>query len=101
MPVRAGLAPLDVARFAPGELRLLGEQVGVRTHDGQRGAQLVGDEGDELAARLVDRLERLDPGLRLRLLAALLDDAGKEVGDGAQLGDVRRAEDAALARSGR
>jgi hypothetical protein len=52
----------------------------------------VGDERDELAAGLIDRLERLDARLRLRLLAALLDDAREQVGDGAQLGDVRGAE---------
>ena len=94
VPVRARLAPLDVARLAPGELRLLGQQVGVGAHDGEGRPQLVGDERDELAAGLVDGLERLDPGLRLRLLAALLDDPGQQVGDGAQLGDVRRAEHA-------
>ena len=54
----------------------------------------MGDERDELAARLVDGLERLDPGLRLGLLAALLDDAREQVGDGAELGDVGVAEPA-------
>ena len=49
----------------------------------------MGHESDEFAAGLVDRLERLDAGLRLGLLAALLDDAGQQVGDAAQLVDVR------------
>ena len=72
----------------PLERRLLGQQVGVGADDGERRAQLVGDEGDQLAARLVDGLERLDPRLGLGLLAALLDDAGEQVGDRAELGDV-------------
>ena len=42
-------APLDVARLAAGQRRLLGQQVGVGADDGQRRAQLVGDQGDELA----------------------------------------------------
>ena len=90
VPGRARLAAHDVARLAADERRLLGEQVGVGADDRERRAQLVGHERDELAARLVDRLERLDPRLGLGLLAALLDDAGEQVGDGAQLVDVRR-----------
>ena len=54
--------------------------------------QLVGDERDELAAGLVDRLERLDPCLGLGLLATLLDDPGEQVGDRAELRDVVVAE---------
>ena len=96
MPRGPRLAPVDVARLAPDERRLLGQQVGVGADDGERRAQLVGHEGDELAARLVDGLERLDPRLGLGLLAALLDDAGQEVGDRAELGDVGLAEVARL-----
>ena len=61
----AGASSLDVARLAAGQGRLLGQQVGVGADDGQRGAQLVGDQGDELGAGLVDGLERLDPGFGL------------------------------------
>ena len=74
----------------PAQRRLLGEQVGVGADDRERRPQLVGDEGDQLAARLVDGLERLDPRLGLGLLAALLDDPGQQVGDRAELGDVVR-----------
>ena len=49
-------------------------------------------ERDELAPGLVDRLERLDPCLGLGLLAALLDDARQEVGDGTELRDIMVAE---------
>ena len=52
----------------------------------------MGDQGDQLAARLVDRLERFDPCLGLGLLAAFLDDAGQQVGDRPELGDVGIAE---------
>ena len=75
VPRGAGLAPRDVARFAAAQRRLVGQQVGVGADDRERRPQLVGDERDQLAARLVDRLERLDPRLGLGLLAALLDDA--------------------------
>ena len=54
----------------------------------------MGDEGDQLVPCLVDGLERLDPGLGLALLAALLDDPREEVGDRAELGHVRSAEHA-------
>ena len=87
---------IDVARLAADQRRLLGEQVRVRADHRERGPQLVGDEGDELAARLVDGLERLDPRLGLGLLAALLDDAGQDVGDRAELLDVGLAEVARL-----
>ena len=72
--------------------RVSREQVGVRADDGERRPQLVGDQGDQLAPRLVDRLECLDPRLGLGLLPALLDDPGQQVGDRAQLGDVMVAE---------
>ena len=101
VPGGARLAPLDVARFAPASGGLVGEQVGVGADDRQRRAQLMGDERDQLAARLVDRLERLDPGLGLGLLAALLDDARQQVGDRAELGDVVRREIARCPRSAR
>ena len=52
----------------------------------------MGDQRDEFAARLVDRLERLDAGLRLGLLAALLDDPGEQVGDRPELCHVVVAE---------
>ena len=90
VPRRARLAPGDVARLAAAERRLVGQQVGVRADDRERRPQLVGDERDQLAAGLVDRLERLDAGLGLGLLAALLDDPGEQVGDRAELGDVVR-----------
>ena len=96
MPRRSRLAAGHVARFAAAQRRLVGEQVGVGADDRERRAQLVGDERDQLAARLVDRLERLDARLGLGLLAALLDDPGQEVGDGAELGDVVVAEVARL-----
>ena len=96
MPRGARLAARDVARFAAAQRRLVGQQVGIGADDGQRRPQLVGDQRDQLAARLVDRLERLDPGLGLGLLAALLDDPGQEVGDRAELGDVVVAERARL-----
>ena len=48
VPRGAGLAPLDVARRAADERRLLGEQVRVRADDGERRPQLVGDERDQL-----------------------------------------------------
>ena len=92
VPRRAGLAARDVARFAAAQRRLVGEQVGVGADDRERRPQLVGDERDQLAAGLVDRLERLDPGLGLGLLAALLDDPGEQVGDRPELGDVVVAE---------
>ena len=69
---------------AAGQRRLLGQQVGVGADDRERRPQLVGDERDELAAGLIDGLERLDPRLGLGLLAALLDDAGQQVGDRAR-----------------
>ena len=75
VPCGAGLAPLDVARFAADEIWLIGQEVGVRANHREGRAQLMGDERDQLAARLVDRLERLDACLGLGLLAALLDDA--------------------------
>ncbi len=92
VPRRTRLAARDVARFAAAQGRFVGEQVGIGADDRQRRPQLVGDQRDQLAARLVDGLERLDPGLGLRLLAALLDDPGQQVGDGAELGDVVVAE---------
>ena len=88
VPRRARLATGEVARLATAQRRLVGEQVGVGTDDGQRGPQLVGDQRDQLAARFVDRLERLDAGLCLALLAALLDDPREQVGDGPELRDV-------------
>ena len=93
-PVPGGprLAPGEVARFAAAQRRLVGEQVGVGADDRERRPQLVGDQRDQLAARLVDRLERLDPRLGLGLLAALLDDPGQQVGDRPELGDVVVAE---------
>ena len=96
VPRRARLAPGDVARFAAAQRRFVGEQVGIGAHDRERGAQFVGDQRDQLAPRLVDGLERLDPRLGLRLLAALLDDPGEQVGDRPELGDVVVAEGPAL-----
>ena len=88
MPCGAGLAPLDVARFAADEIGLIGQEVGVGADHREGRAQLMGDERDQLAACLVDRLERLDACLGLGLLAALLDDPGQQVGDRAELGHV-------------
>ena len=42
-----------VARLASLERRLVGQEVGVRADDGERRAELVGDERDELVARPV------------------------------------------------
>ena len=101
MPRGPRLTPRHVARLAPDERRFLGEEVRVGADHGERRAQLVGHEGDQLAAGLVDGLERLDPRLGLRLLAALLDDAREQVRDRTELIDVRSAELAARAPSGR
>src|SRR3990172_455805 len=68
------VAPFLVARRATLEGRLLGQEVGVRPDDRERGSELVGDEGDDLGPGLVDRLELRPPLLRLLLLAALLAD---------------------------
>ena len=92
VPLVPGPAADHVATLPPDEGRLLGEQVGVRPDDGQRCAQLVGHERDQLGSSLVERLERLDLGLGLELGPTLLDDPGEEVGDRAQLVDVRGAE---------
>ncbi len=92
VPLVPGPAADHVATLPPDEGRLLGEQVGVRPDDGQRCAQLVGHERDQLGSSLVERLERLDLGLGLDLDPTLLDDPGEEVGDRAQLVDVRGAE---------
>ena len=92
MPRGARLAARQVARLAAAQRRLVGKQVGIGADDGQRRAQLMGHEGDQLAARLIDRLERLDPRLGLRLLTALLDDPGEQVRDRAELRHVLVAE---------
>ena len=83
-----GLAAAGSRDSRPLERRLVGEELRVGADDRERRPQLVGDERDQLAAGLVDRLELLDPRLGLGLLAALLDDPGEQVGDGAELGDV-------------
>ena len=88
VPGRTLLTPGDVARRAALQGGLLGQQVGVGADDRERRAQLVRHEGHELAAGLVDGLQGDDPRLGLRLLAALLDDAGQEVGHRAELGHV-------------
>ena len=75
---------------------LLGQQVGVGADHRQRGPQLVGDQRDQLVACLVQRLELVDLGLGLALEPALLDDAGQQVRDRGQLGDIRRGEVARL-----
>jgi hypothetical protein len=56
----------------------------------------MGHQGDQLAAGLVDGLEGHDPGLGLRLLPSLFDDARQEIGHGPQLGRVPRREVARL-----
>ena len=96
MPRGTRLAARHVARFATAQGRLVGQQIGIGADDGQRRPQFVGDQRDQLAARLVDGLEGLDPCLGLGLLAALLDDPGQQVGHGTQLGDVVIAERARL-----
>ena len=96
MPRGPARAPRRVARRATLELGLVGEQVGVRAHDGERRPQLVGHERDQLVARLVERLELLDLRLGLALEPALLDDARQEVGDRGQLVDVGGRELAVL-----
>ena len=90
MPARALGAPGRVARLAALERRVVGEQLRVGADDRERRPELVGDERDELAAGLVDPPELGDARLGLALLAALLDDPGEQVGDRAELGDVRR-----------
>ena len=92
MPRGPRLAPLQIARLAPDQGWFLGQEVGVRADHGERRAQLVGHEGDQFASGFVDGLERLDPRLGLRLLAALLHDAREQVRDRAELIDVRSAE---------
>ena len=52
----------------------------------------MGDQGDQLGARLVEALQRDNLGLGLALLTTLLDDPGEEVGDRAQLGGIGRVE---------
>ena len=81
-----------VAGLPVDELGLLREQVGVGADDREGRAQLVRDERDQLGAGLVERLELTDLRLGLLLQAALLDDAGKDVGDGRELGDVGLGE---------
>ena len=68
-------AAVRVARLAALERRIVGEELRVGPDDGERRPQLVGDEGDQLAAGLVDLAQLLEPRLGLGLLAALLDDA--------------------------
>ena len=89
-------APVRVARVAALERRVVGEQLRVGPDDGQRRAQLVGDERDQLAAGLVDPAKVGDARLGLDLLAALLDDAREQVGDRPELGDVAGREVARL-----
>ena len=92
VPRGAGRAALRVPRRAAVEVRLLREQVRVGADDGERRPELVGHEGDQLVARLVQRRELGDLRLGLALEPALLDDPGQQVGDGRELGDVLRRE---------
>ena len=92
MPPGAGGAPLRVARRAVHERRLVREQVRVGAHDRERRPQLVGHEGDQLGPGAIERDELLDLRLGLGLEPALLDDAGEQVRDRGQLGDVGVAE---------
>ena len=92
VPVGPLLPAAGVPRLATFKRRILGEQVGVCAHNRQRRPKLVGDERDELAPGLVDRLEFHREGFGLPLLPSLLDDAGKEVGDRPELGHVDVAE---------
>ncbi len=52
----------------------------------------MGDQGDQLGARLVEALQGNDLGLRVALLATLLDDSREEICDSAQLGGIRLVE---------
>ena len=96
MPRRPLLTPGDVARRPALQRRFLRQQVGVGADHRERRAQLVGHEGDQLAPRLVDAPGARRRAPRPRLLAALLDDAGQQVGDRAKLGDVAGREVARL-----
>ena len=80
----------------PDERRLLGEQVGIGAHDGERRAQLVRHQGDQLDATLVERPQLVDPILRLPLEPDSLDDPREQIGDGPQLVDVGGGELARL-----
>ena len=101
MPVRPRGASDRVAGAAPGERRLLGQQVGIGANDGERRAQLVRHESDQLHSALVERTQLVDAVLRLALEPDPLDDAGQQVGDGAQLVEVGGREIGVEARSGR
>ena len=92
VPVGSLSAACRIPGIATIELGLLGQEVGVGANDGQRRPQFVRDDGDELGSCLVDGLELGRAYFRLLLLATLLDDAGKQVGNGAELRHVRVAE---------
>ena len=85
----------------PSSWRLLGEEVRVGTDHGERRPELVGDEGDQLVAGLVEGLELGDLGLGLALEPALLEDPRQQVRDGGQLRDVLVGEPRGAPRSGR
>ena len=85
-------ASFRVTRVATLERRVVGEQLRVGPHDRQWGPEFVGDERDQLAAGLVDPAKVGNARLGLDLLAALLDDAREQVGDGPQLGHVAGRE---------
>ena len=74
-PVR-GVGCLGVDRVAPA--RGTAEQLDIRAHDGQRRAQRVGHDRDQVGARLIDRAQAVELRLRLALQSVALDDAGEE-----------------------
>ncbi len=78
-----------------GGIRRLGQQVEVGADDGQRRAQLVGDDRDQLRPRLVDAAQAVELRLRLQVQAATLDDPGKQRRDRRQPPDLGVVEVAA------
>ena len=81
VPRRARLAAGRVPGEPAVELGLLGQQVRVGTDHRQRRPELMGDQGDQLVARLVQGLELGDLGLGVALEAALLEDPRQQVRD--------------------
>ena len=73
----------------------LGQEVQVGADDGQRCPQLVGDDRDQLGARVIDAAQAVELRLGLEVQAAALHHAGQKAGDGRQAPDLGRREVAA------
>ena len=71
------------------------DELEARPDDRERRPQLVGDDRDEAGARLVDRPQAVDLGLRLGLQPALLDDPGEQRRERLEEADVAPPELAA------